>query len=267
MDRYQEFFLMRINICKRTQSKSGGFDYTSFNRSGDFTIEQKQYGVNDVELVIIVHGEQTGPRFNRSYIFPTFLTGVYISYDGERFEELTDTISDSGNSKIYATSIDFNNPVKFIKLTIEENMADDIVLPIQTIAYGEERHQKEMDDARRAQEKEMEKQRQIELLKNAAVECSKGQSLINVYFQPCCKEYEYTEIILFKEERLLEKVKVVDKFYHAFINLAYGRYAYVVKQYDKNSKLLLETDKKEVVLSNGQINYATIHPNGPMGRY
>ena len=156
MDRYQEFFLKRINICKRTRTKSGGFDYTSLNRSGVFTIEQKQYGVNDVDLTIIVYGEQTGSHFNRSYIFPTFLTGVYVSYDGKKFEELTGTISNSGREKIYATSIDFNNPVKFIKLTIEENMADDIVIPIQTIAYGEERYQKEMDEARRAQEKERE---------------------------------------------------------------------------------------------------------------
>ena len=90
--------------------------------------------------------------------------------------------------------------------------------------------------------------------------------MVNIYFQPCCEQYEHTEIMLFipKEEivkgytgdgrKVVEipawsmiKKSIVDAedFYKSIGGLARGKYSFVLRQFDSKGALLIETDKIE----------------------
>ena len=90
--------------------------------------------------------------------------------------------------------------------------------------------------------------------------------MVNIYFQPCCDKYEYTEILLYipKEEivkgwtgdgrkvveipswSMIKKCKVpAEDFYKSINGLAPGTYSFVIKQYDKKDELLMETEHIE----------------------
>ena len=68
--------------------------------------------------------------------------------------------------------------------------------------------------------------------------------MVNIYFSPCCEDYGRTEVALFKGDRIIANYKVEkDCFFKAICDLAYGRYGFVLKQYDKTDNLLFETDR------------------------
>ena len=109
--------------------------------------------------------------------------------------------------------------------------------------------------------------RKANMLQSAQIKHSTGTDLINIYFQPCCSDYEYTEIYLYIPQdyvtvggpygpvkkpsswQLFKKCKVSSEdFYKSINGLAYGTYAYIIKQFDKKDNLLLETEYIEFSL-------------------
>lgn len=140
---------------------------------------------------------------------------------------------------MHVCELDFNNRVKKYKICFKDNMADDYIFSfiyqeIDKDAYYAKQEQQKKDD----------------LLKAASIKHSTGNDLVNIYFQPCSDEYERTEITLFKDGQMLAKYKVDDGvFFKSISGLAYGTYEYVVKQYAKGDKLLLETDKIKFSIS------------------
>lgn len=133
----------------------------------------------------------------------------------------------------YEILINFNNRTEKIKLSFKNGLADDYILDLKYIEADKEKYL-----AKKAQQKK------ADLLKTANIKHSTGNDLVNIYFQPCCDEYERTEIILYKDSQMLAKYKVDDGVFFKSINgLAYGTYEYIVKQFGKNNNLLLETDK------------------------
>ena len=83
-----------------------------------------------------------------------------------------------------------------------------------------------------------------ERLTKAQIKVSTGADLVNIYFQPCCDEYARTEIALYKENMLLARYKVDEETFFKSINgLAYGKYEFILKQFDKADNTILETDK------------------------
>ena len=93
-----------------------------------------------------------------------------------------------------------------------------------------------------AYNKKQEQKRKDDLLAKASIKHSTGADLVNIYFQPCCSEYFRTEIVLYREGLLLANHKVDEESYFKPISgLAYGEYSYVVKQFDKNDILILES--------------------------
>lgn len=118
-----------------------------------------------------------------------------------------------------------------------------------------------------AYNKKQEQKRKNDLIEKASIKHSTGADLVNIYFQPCCSDYEYTEIYLFIPQdyvtvggphgpvkkpsswQLFKKCKVPSEdFYKSINGLAYGTYAYVIKQFDKKDNLLLETEYIEFSL-------------------
>lgn len=134
---------------------------------------------------------------------------------------------------VYNISIDFNDRIEKIKFSFKNDLADDYILNLKYVEADKEKY-----FAKQAQQKK------DDLLKTASIKYSTGNDLVNIYFQPCCDEYERTEITLFKDNQMLAKYKVDDGVFFKSINgLAYGEYEYIVKQFGKDNKLLIETDK------------------------
>ena len=65
-------------------------------------------------------------------------------------------------------------------------------------------------------------------------------------FKLRCDEYCKTEITLYKNNMMLAKYRVEEEcFFKSITGLAYGKYAFVLKQFDLNNQALFETDKME----------------------
>ncbi len=128
-------------------------------------------------------------------------------------------------------SIDFNNPIAAIRITFKNNFADDLTLTVVCHKASAE-----------AYYAKQEQQRQNQLLVNASVKYSTGTDLVNIYFQPCSDDYARAEIVLYREKQMLAKYKVdEDCFFKAITGLAFGTYGFILKQFDKNNALVLET--------------------------
>ena len=182
---------------------------------------------------------------------------VYAIKDGQE-KELKTSIDPvysspkSGNQKRFSIKIDFNNRIEAIKITFINKIVDDLILPI---VYEEA--DKEKYYAKKEQE------RKDELLKKANIKVATGADLVNIYFQPCCDKYDHTEILLYIPDNevrrgytssgqevvdvlswsLIKKCKVLaEDFYKSINGLAYGKYAFILKQFDKKENILLETD-------------------------
>ena len=129
--------------------------------------------------------------------------------------------------------LDFESRAEKIKLSMQDNIVDDYEL---RIVYVEA-------DKNKYYEKQRINQRKM-LINNISVKVSTGVNLVNIYFQPCNNDYDKTEITLLKEQQMLAKYKVEkDCFYYAINNLASGTYYFILKQYDSQGNLIVETDK------------------------
>lgn len=152
--------------------------------------------------------------------------------------------------------VNFDDKIDSVLIEFKNNLADALRIPV---VY------EEADKQSYYAQKEQE--RKDALLAAAAIKCSTGADLINIYFQPCCSDYEYTEIYLYIPKdyvtvggpygpvkkpsswQLFKKCKVPSEdFYKSINGLAYGTYAYVIKQFDKKDNLLLETEYIEFSL-------------------
>ncbi len=97
-----------------------------------------------------------------------------------------------------------------------------------------------------AYNKKQEQKRKNDLIEKASIKHSTGADLVNIYFQPCSSDYIRTEIALYRDGLMLAKYKVDEEsFFKSIGGLAYGTYSFVVKQFDKNDNLLLETEHIE----------------------
>ena len=129
--------------------------------------------------------------------------------------------------------LDFGKRAEMVKFTFADNLADDYIF---TVNYTEA-------------DKDLYYQKQAESRRNAYIEAaqikhSTGIDLVNIYFQPCCDDYARTEILLFKDDMMLAKYKVdADTFFKSIIGLAFGKYEFILKQYDNKENIIMETDK------------------------
>ena len=155
----------------------------------------------------------------------------------------------------FVVMLDFEKRVEKVKFTFADNLADDYIFTVNyTEADKDLYYQKQEAD------------RKANLLAAAQIKHSASSDLINIYFQPCCDKYEYTEILLYipQEENfkgwtgdgrkvveilswsMIKKCKVSpEDFYKSINGLAPGTYSYVIKQYDKKDELLMETEHFE----------------------
>ena len=251
MDKYQEYLLKgsensyTLLMNGEPQTKIIYDDNIVIKQDEDITISNYMICIANIaiENVFAIVGTKEQPFSKNQESFGSSKSGFQNRYK-------------------FCLPISFDNKINAIKIVFKNNLADDLIFPV--IYEGAD---KEKYYAQKEQE------RKDGLLKAADIKFSTGADLVNIYFQPCCDKYEYSEIFLFvpKEEivkgytsggkkvveipswSMIKKCKVpADDFYKSIGGLAYGTYSFIVKQFDSQNKLLLETNHIEF-----KINAAT----------
>ena len=168
------------------------------------------------------------------YIYNTSIESIF-ALKGKKQTQLTLGKDPKRSIDCFFMNIDFDQKIDSLKIIFKENLADDLIVPI---VY------KEADkEAYYAKQRELLRK---ELLSKASVRCAMGESLVNIYFQPCCENYGRTEVILYPSHNnnMLARYKVDPEiFFCAIDKLAYGGYEFVLKQFDDKENLLFETDR------------------------
>lgn len=259
MDKYQKYIFDKFDhnkVCYiffrccpieddlvGSTAKYGVFD----SETDSFCIKQDD-NINKTKYVLIIPSsvyKYTPRKF-------TAFSGVFV-FKNNQWNEI------ACENEQYRIIIDFNDRIEAIKFVFTNQIATDYVLKI---TYEEADKEKYFA--------KIEKDRKETLEKNANIKVSTGMDLVNIYFQPCCDQYDHTEILLYipNEEvhrgyrsnnaeiievlswSLIKKCQVLaDDFYQSINGLAYGKYAFILKQYDKNNNLILETDYIPFVIS------------------
>ncbi len=150
---------------------------------------------------------------------------------------------------IFSCPIDFDDRIDSIEIQFKYDVADSLMIPVVF-----EEADKETYYAQKA------KENRNTLIKAARVKHSTGADLINIYFQPCCNEYEKSVIFLYHEETLIAKYNVdKDMFFKSISGLAYGVYYYELAQYNSNDAEIVKTDKIKVVISKPNFEFGQIN--------
>ena len=141
--------------------------------------------------------------------------------------------SASRKGSAFSVELDFENRVEKVKLTFADNIVDDYTFSVQYVEADKDLYYQKKAATKRAR-----------YIESARIKYATGADLVNIYFQPCSYEYQKTEIALYKDGMMLANYKVDEEcFFKSITGLAYGKYSFVLKQFDSNNQELFETDK------------------------
>ena len=227
MDKYQKLLVQKARIKEWLYFENNGvsdeesskyWKRAVFDENNDTVTIIQDENPNIVDYILIVFGE-------------SFINAieVYKKFKWEKVEKSTFKTRWAA----FRLNINFDDRIEKVKVSFRDNLADDYVI---NVIYQEA--DKDKYNAKLARE------RKEELLKIANIKVSTGADLVNIYFQPCCDDYVHTEITLYKDNMMLAKYKVDEETFFKSINgLAYGKYEFILKQFDKDNNIILETDK------------------------
>lgn len=133
--------------------------------------------------------------------------------------------------KRFTLKIDFEKPIDCIQISFKHGIADSITLPMIYVCASKEEYYKTKAEEQRCAYQKV-----------AKIQCVSGADLINVYFQPCCEEYDHSEVALYRD--MLLGIFPVEKncFYKSLTGLAYGTYGIKVKQFKKDGTVIFESE-------------------------
>jgi hypothetical protein len=224
MNKYQKFILDRT-LCFVSKDMTVGSKayFNSFiNNDGEFEVKQDE-NYNIKQHFIVLSG----------------LTVSFVELDGVKYESTNFENHTLFDKKMIGIPVDFDKPAKELKLYFIDNFADALSIKLKFVAADKGLYDAKMHDA-------LIKER----TKTANIKVSTGADLVNIYFQPCCDSYARTEITLYKDNMMLAKYKIDEEaFFKSIGGLAYGKYTFVLKQFDKDSNALFETGKIEFTIS------------------
>ncbi len=177
--------------------------------------------------------------FSTEYYFvilPIKTVSKVFYYQGKQeIEVLLDSFPFNPQKQGFCIPVDFNKRVSKIKICFENNLADDYFIKLKYIEADKDVYYSKQEENRKA-----------DLLKKLDLSHATGADLVNIYFQPCSENYAKTEIFLYRNGKIIAKYTVDEEMYFKSITgLAYGEYSYKIKQYDKDGKLLIETQESK----------------------
>ena len=137
--------------------------------------------------------------------------------------------------------LDFENRTTAIKFVFPDGFAEDYVIKINYVEADKDAYYKKKAEEAMKQ-----------LVKAAGIRYSAGQGLVNIAFKPCTDSYARCEIDLYEWDGvhnggesgyfILKTYKVPEgDFFLPITGLAYGNYAFKLRQYDKGGKIIFET--------------------------
>lgn len=216
MNKYQEFL---IGKCFRRFDRNNR-KYLKFVEENDKIILEQD---ENIELV----------DYNLT------LSNIYVETIEKILILKNDKWKEVETNETISINLNFLDKTQQIKFVFKNNIADDYVVDIEYIEAN-----KEIYFAKKEQE------HKESLLKTANIKVSTGVNLVNIYFQPCSDKYARAEIILYKDNMMLAKYKVDEEtFFKSITGLANGKYSFVLKQYDNNSSIILETNNIDFIIS------------------
>lgn len=182
-----------------------------------------------------------------------YLSGVEVTRDGKNWEELeygtflrgripeiSRRHGPLGTGETgYRLSLDFSNRIKKVKFCFVCGLADDYIMDVVYVEGDKEKYyRKKAEEDRKA------------IISNAKIKVSTGDSLVNIYFAPCGENYKSTEIELYTNGNLMARYKVPEEqFFKSIEGLAYGSYTFILKQFDKEGKIIFQTDEMRFSIS------------------
>lgn len=146
------------------------------------------------------------------------------------------------NQLDFLIELDFDDKIKNITIYFDKNMIDPVEIKVSYI-----------DADRKKWDEKMKKLHREELNKKANIKVKTGDSLINVIFNPISEKYAYSKVELYldsKELQFMARYKIEGEvFFHSINGLAYGSYAFVLIQYDKDNNEIYKSDYISVSLN------------------
>lgn len=245
MNQYQEY-LMNISRAEMFYSRKSGTKNT---------VEKLSY-----EKLIITQSDDINITTYPLFIINQSIQNVYFLFGNKEIiidtmEKPISPITKVGISYFYGI-LDFENKADALKIVFKNNLADDLIIPIEYIEADKEKYYNKIEKAKND-----------DLLAKAQIKHSTGADLVNIYFQPCCDAYAKTEIELYlakgrfsqpsgqcvtfftpqllggQVEQLIGKYLIDDgSLFKSISGLAKRVYCYKVRQFDINGKILCESD-------------------------
>lgn len=221
MNKYQEFL---IGKCFRRFDRNNRKYFKFVEENDKIILEQDE----NIELID----------------YTLTLSNIYVETIEKILILKNDKWKEIETNETISINLNFLDKTQQIKFVFKNNIADDYIVNIEYVEAN-----KEIYYAKKANEY------RDKLLKNINVKCSTGADLVNIYFQPCCDKYSYSEIELYKENMKIAKYKVDSEILFKSINgLAYGKYEFVLNQFNSNGTLLISTGKISFSISGPRMN-------------
>lgn len=257
MDKYQEF-LIKFNNSYYGLATNGQLSKDTI------LIDNK---------IVLTQNEDITIHDYMLYIANESISSIY-AIKGETQIKLSNELdpiysSKGGNQNRFFVPVSFEDKFESLKIVFKNNLADDLTLAVSYVLADKEKYYEKK-----------EQEYKDNLLKTADIKISTGVDLVNIYFQPCCDKYEYTEIQLYIPKEfitvggpygpvqkpstwsMIKKSKVdPEEFYKSINGLANGKYSFILKQYDKDNAIILETGHIEFTISTPKAHGIRPHIN------
>ena len=227
MDKYQKLLVQKARIKEWLYFENNGvsdeenskyWKRVVFDENNDTVTIIQDENPNIVDYTLIIFGE-------------SFIKTIEI-YKNSKWEKIEKSTFKT-RWAAFRLNINFDDRIEKVKVSFRDNLADDYIINVVYQEADKEKYNEKLTMEHRT-----------ELLKVANIKVSTGADLVNIYFQPCCDNYASTEIALYKENMMLAKYKVEeDAFFKSINGLAYGKYEFILKQFDDKGNIILESDK------------------------
>ena len=148
------------------------------------------------------------------------------------------------NKEEFVIDIDFDSKdISKIKLYFRDDLAAPLEIPVEYVDADKDKYNEKV---KINLQKELDQKANI-IIKN-------GDGLINVNFKPVSDTFSYSKVELYLTEKneyqIMAKYKTAeDVYFHSITGIAYGEYAVVLTQYDKDGNEIYKSDYLPVVLS------------------
>ncbi len=242
MDKYQKLLVQKARIKEWLYFENNGVSDEEnskyckrvvFDENNDTVTIIQDENPNIVDYTLIIFGESLIKTIE-----------IYKNSKWEKIEKSTFKTRWAA----FRLNINFEDRIERVKVSFRDNLADDYIIEVKYQEADKEKYNEKLAMEHRT-----------ELLKVANIKVSTGADLVNIYFQPCSEDYLRTEIVLYKDGLMLAKYKVDEEVFFKSINgLAYGKYEFILRQFNTKNENILETAK---------IPFQIVPPTYGLGRH